>query len=114
MGNPQIGNTGNVYFTDIDAVAFATEYEDVYHVDSKGRITTFMRVFADYGGVADGGWPIRKVYQFATQIFNSYDNLKNVNSVIIATRSDTNGTTEVTYITDYEKRKDLTDLRVRH
>ena len=102
------------FFTDIDAVAFATEYEDVYHVDSKGRITTFKRVFADYGGVVDGGWPIRKVYQFATQMFNSYDNLKNVNSIIIATRSDTNGTTEVTYITDYERRKDLTDLRVRH
>ena len=102
------------YFTDIDAVAFATEYEDVYHVDTQGRITVFERVFADYGGVANGGWPIRKVYQFATQMFGSYDALKNVNSVIIATRSDTNGTTTVTYVTDYERRKDLTDLKVRH
>ena len=101
------------YFTDIDAQGYASVYEQVYHVDSKGRITKFERVFADYGGEEHGGWAIHKVYQFATQFFNSYDNLKNVNSVIIATRSDTNGTTSVTYITDYEKRRDLTDLKVR-
>ena len=101
------------FFTDIDAVGYASEYEQVYHVDSKGRITKFERVFADYGGEEHGGWAIRKVYQFATQFFNSYDNLKNVNRIIIATRSDTNGTTSVTYITDYERRMDLTDLKVR-
>ena len=102
------------YFTDIDAMSYASEYEQVYHVDSKGRITKFERVFADYEGEEHGGWAIHKVYQFATQFFNSYDNLKNVNSIIIATRSDTNGTTSVTYITDYERRRDLTDLKVRH
>ena len=29
-------------------------------------------------------------------------------------RSDTNGTTRLTYITDYERRDDLTPLKVRH
>jgi hypothetical protein len=97
------------YFTNIDAKAFIEENEEVYHVDSKGRLTHFERTFSDYKDTA-----IDKVYQFSTQFFYSYDNLKNINSVIIATRSDTNGTTKLTYITDYEIRADLTPLKVRH
>ena len=101
------------YFTNINGVSFATNDEDVYHVDGKGRITFFKRVFADYPG-SDQEAPIQKVYQFATQYFGSYDNLKNINSIIISMRSDTNGTTELQYITDYERRYDLTPLTVRY
>lgn len=97
------------YFTNINAVAFIVKEEDVWHVDTKGRITHFERTFADYNGAA-----IEKVYQFATQYFGTYDHLKNVNSVIITMRSDTNGTTKLQYITDYERRYDLTELKVRH
>ena len=97
------------YFTNINAMAFVVKEEDVWHVDTKGRITHFERTFADYNSL-----PIDKVYQFATQYFGTYDALKNVNSIIIATRSDTNGTTRLQYITDYERRYDLTDLKVRH
>ena len=97
------------YFTNINAMAFCVKEEDVWHVDVKGRITHFERTFADYNSL-----PIDKVYQFATQYFGTYDALKNVNSIIIATRSDTNGTTRLQYITDYERRYDLTDLKVRH
>lgn len=95
------------YFTNIYGRAFITDDEEVYHVDDKGRITHFKRVFADYGQA------IEKVYQFSTQYFGSYDALKNVNSIIISCRSDTNGTTRLTYITDYEKREDLTTMNVR-
>lgn len=95
------------YFTNIYGRAFITDDEEVYHVDDKGRISHFKRVFADYGQA------IEKVYQFSTQYFGSYDALKNVNSIIISCRSDTNGTTKLTYITDYEKREDLTTMNVR-
>lgn len=95
------------YFTNIYGRAFITNDEDVFHIDPKGRVTNFKRVFADYGEA------IEKVYQFSTQWFGSYDNLKNVNSIIISCRSDTNGTTKLTYITDYERREDLTTMNVR-
>ena len=97
------------YFTNINARAFVVKEEEVWHVDGRGRITHFERTFSDYNGQ-----PIDKVFQFATQYFGTYDDLKNVNSVIITMRSDTNGTTRLQYITDYERRYDLTDLKVRH
>ena len=95
------------YFTNIYGRAFITDDEEVYHIDDKGRVTHFKRVFADYGQAID------KVYQFSTQWFGSYDALKNINSIIISCRSDTNGTTKLTYITDYERREDLTTMNVR-
>lgn len=97
------------YFTNVNARAFVVKEEEVWHVDGRGRITHFERTFSDYNGQ-----PIDKVFQFATQYFGTYDDLKNVNSVIITMRSDTNGTTRLQYITDYEQRYDLTDLKVRH
>ena len=97
------------YFTNINAMAFIIKEEDLWHVDKKGRLTHFERTFADYNSQ-----PIEKVYQFATQYFGTYDHLKNVNSIIITTRSDTNGTTTLQYISDYERRYDLTPLKVRH
>lgn len=102
------------FFTNINAVAFLVYNEDVWHVDGQGRLTHFERTFADYGTDEENAAAIDKVYQFATQFFGSYDHLKNVNSIIIAMRSDTNGTTTLQYITDYERRYDLTPLKVRH
>lgn len=102
------------YFTNINAMAFIVKEEDVWHIDSKGRVTHFERTFADYGTDENNAKAIEKVFQFATQNFGTYDNLKNVNSVIITMRSDTNGTSTLQYITDYERRYDLTDLKVRH
>ena len=97
------------YFTNINAMSFIVKEEEVWHVDTKGRITHFERTFADYNSL-----PIDKAYQFSTQYFGTYDSLKNVNSVIITMRSDTNGTSTLQYITDYERRYDLTPLKVRH
>lgn len=101
------------YFTNIGGRAFIVNNEEVYHINDKGWVTHFERTFTDYLGVEGYEASIEKAYQFATQYFGTYDDLKNVNSVIIATRSDTNGTTALTYITDYERRRDLTDLKVR-
>ena len=57
-----------------------------------------------------GPGAIDKVLRFATQYFGTYDNYKTVNSVIINTRSDTDSVIDLTYMTDYEVRGDLTPL----
>jgi hypothetical protein len=44
------------------------------------------------------------------QYFGGYDRLKNVNSVVIVMRADTNSTAQLQYITDYEERWDLSPL----
>ena len=106
--NTEYRNPSWYYFTNIRGVAFASELDDLWYIDAGGRVTHFERTaFADYG---EG---IHKRYRFATQFFGGYDRLKNVNSVIITLRSDTNSETELMYITDYEKRKDLTNLSTR-
>lgn len=92
------------YFTNIHGVAFAKDQDELYHLDAEGRITKFQRIFADYDG------PIEKRYRFATQYFSGYDRLKNVNSVIIVMRSDTNALVRLIYLSDYEQREDLTPL----
>lgn len=92
------------YLTNINAVAFAVEYDDVWHLNLEGRLTHFTRNFADYGG------PIEKMYRFATQYFGGYDRLKNVNSVIIVMRPEVDCAAQLTYFTDYEERVDLMSL----
>lgn len=94
------------YWTGINAAALVREGERVWHIDGRGRLTAMERVYADYSG------PIRKVYRFATQYFGSYDRLKNINTVLVACRSDTNAELKLTYLTDWERREDKTPLRV--
>lgn len=94
------------YWSAISPVSFVLEQDTTYHLNDSGQLTKMAkRVCADYERL-----PIHKIYRFATQYFGTYDALKNVNSVIIVSRSDTNSTMTLTYITDYETRKDLTDL----
>ena len=90
------------YWTNINALAYATDLGEVYHLDGAGRLSHFEQVYADYDG------PIEKVYRFATQHFGGYDRLKNVNSVLLVMRSDTNARVTVRYITDYGTRTDGT------
>jgi hypothetical protein len=92
------------FFTKINSVAFATELDDLWHLDGAGRLTVFTRSFSDYGG------PIDKSYRFTVQNFGGYDRLKNVNSVILVLRPDANSDVSIRYITDYETRKDLVNL----
>ena len=95
------------YFDNINGQAFIQEYDDVWHFDAAGRLTHMERVYYDYDTNTGS---IDKVFRFATQFFNTYDNLKNINSVIINTRSDTNSQIHLQYLTDYETREDLTTL----
>lgn len=92
------------FYTSIGGVAFATDHDDTWHINSAGRLTKFNRLWRDYGG------PIDKSFRFTVQYFGGYDRLKNVNSVIFSLRPDTDSVTKLTYITDYESREDLTDL----
>lgn len=93
------------YMTNINARAFSRDFENVWHINADARVTHFTRNYSDYGEAID------KSYRFATQYFGGYDRLKNVNSVIFSIRPDTNSETEITYLTDYETRKDLTNLK---
>ena len=92
------------YFTNIKAVAFSIELEEVWHLGSFGELTKFGRFYTDYGE------PIDKSFRFAVQYFGGYDRLKNVNSVIFSLRPDTDTNVEITYLTDYESRKDQTNM----
>ncbi|MCR5663556.1 MAG: DUF4397 domain-containing protein [Oscillospiraceae bacterium] len=91
--------------TGIGAVAFASEGDRVWHLNAEGQLTRFARCYADYGAA------IPKSYRFAAQDFGGYDRLKNVNSVVIAMRPDTDAEATLSYITDYGTRTDPVKLR---
>lgn len=94
------------YFTNVDGAAyFQDEEHRKYHLDSAGRVTRFDRVFADYDQA------IEKLYQIPTQDFGSYDRLKDVTSLLIAVRSDTDTDVTIRYDTDYEVRWDKTMIQ---
>lgn len=98
------------YFTDIGAIGFCKEVEELWHLNKRGDLTHFIRDPDNVNRFTDYGEMIEKSYRFATQAFGGYDRLKNVNSIIVTVRHDTNNHTRVTYITDYEVRVDRTDL----
>ena len=93
------------YFTNIYAAAFFRTVGKSYHLDSRGRVSVFIRNFMDYGAA------IEKVYQFPPQFFDTYDRLKDVLHCIFTVRSDTDSVVRIVYESDYEKRADLTDIR---
>lgn len=93
------------YQTGIVGVAYFKTVDTSYHLDRRGRVTRFGRTFSDYNG------PIDKVYQFPPQFFDTYDRLKDILHCIFAVRSDTDTEIEIQYQTDYEERKDLTNIR---
>ena len=99
------GDPSWFYWTAIGARAFALDGERVCHLDAQGRLSAFSRVCADYGRA------IEKVYRFATEHFGGYDRLKNVDSVVLVMRSDTNATASLSYLTDHERREDRSELR---
>lgn len=93
------------YHTNINAVAFFGSGNIRCHMNARGRITEFQRVFGDYGQA------IQKRYQFATQTMGGYDRVKNISGVLFTVRSDTDTVIHITYTTDHEIRKDLTPIR---
>lgn len=94
------------YFDNIHATDFITsDAGEHYHLGNNGSLTAMQRNFMDYGGSID------KVYRFATQNMGSYDKLKNIVGVLFSVRGDTDTDIDVEYVTDYERRKDLTPIR---
>lgn len=104
-GLSEPGDPSWFYWTEIGARAFALDGEKLCHLDAQGRLSRFERVCADYGRA------IEKLYRFATEHFGGYDRLKNVDSVVLVMRSDTNATASLRYITDHEQREDRSELR---
>ena len=92
--------------TNTNAVALICEGGEIYHVDGAGRVTGLHNNYNDYGEA------IERVFRFPTMNFGSYDCRKNVNSVIVTLGAYEPEDTEIWYLTDYEERKDLTNLRV--
>ena len=92
-------------FDNIRGIAFLMGEQAEYQLTADGHVDIYRRNFADY----EGG--IRKKYRFAAQNFGGYDRLKDVSTVLFAVRGDTDTDMEITYVTDYEKRKDRTNLR---
>lgn len=102
----QISNPCWYLFTEIYAAAFFMDGATrLYHLDAHGRLTRFDRCWADYGEA------IAKVYTSPTFWFGSYDRLKDVTSLLMAVRGDTNTSINIRYDTDYETRYDLTPIR---
>ena len=94
------------YLTNTGAVALICESNEIFHIDGQGRLTGLHAVYNDYGE------PIERLFRFPIMNFGSYDNRKNVNSVIVTLGAYEVENTELWYLTDYETRKDLTNLQV--
>ena len=79
---------------------------DFYFVDPSGRIVKVQSAFEDFGRA------IERYYRIGSQYFESYDQLKNVNSVIVSLGTDFISDSTLTYYTDYATWNDPTNLQV--
>ena len=93
------------YLTNTNAVAYILG-DEIFHLDVQGRLTVLQEAFNDYGEA------IERIYRFPMSTFGGYDRRKNVNSVILTLGAFESEDTELTYITDYEERADLTNPEV--
>ena len=93
------------YFTGIGAAAFFERDGELCHLDGAGRVTALRNCFHDHGG------PILKRYRFAVQHMGSYQRRKDVTGVLLTVRGDTDTTVDVTYETDWERRREVTPIR---
>ena len=92
--------------TNTNAVALICEAGEIYHLNGLGSVSGLHNEFNDYGET------IERLFRFPTMNFGSYDCRKNVNSVIVTLGAYELEDTELWYLTDYETRKDLTNLQV--
>ena len=94
------------YLTGMNAVALIQEAGEIFHINQQGRLSGLHNQYNDYG------YPFERLFRFPTMNFGSYDNRKNVNSVIVTLGAYELENTELWYLTDYETRKDLMNLQV--
>lgn len=102
------------YLTGIPAIAFCQAADEVHYVTADGRIAA-MGAFTDaespfYGfAYTDFGQPIPKRYTTPVLFFGDNDRLKDINSVILTVSANTWSRMHITYTTDCETRRDLTE-----
>ena len=94
------------YLTNTNAVALICEAGEIFHIDFSGRLSGLHNLYNDYG------CPFERLFRFPTMNFGSYDNRKNVNSIIVTLGAYEPENTGLWYLTDYETRQDLTNLQV--
>lgn len=92
------------YFTNMNMRGWFRTYEQTLFGLPEGTIGMWDSVLTDFGE------PIVKKFTFATQFFETYEVLKDVLKVILVVRSDTGTAVDITYVTDYETRKDKTPI----
>ena len=92
--------------TNTNAVALICEAGEIYHLNGLGSVSGLHNAYNDYGE------SVERLFRFPTMNFVSYDCRKNVNSVIVTLGAYELEDTELWYLTDYETRKDLTNLQV--
>ena len=96
------------YHTNIRAKAFfkAIDREaKLWHIDAQSRVTEFVRNFEDYDGA------IKKIYQLPYMSLGTYDRLKNIMSVIIATRYDRQQDIDIDWQCDYCVEKERNSIK---
>lgn len=95
------------YHTGIHAKAFFKTIDKeakLWHIDEQSRVTEFVRNYKDY----DRGIP--KEYQFPYLNFGAYDHLKNIESVLIATRYDHRQDIRIEWQCDYCTEKERNNI----
>ena len=111
------GNPSWFFHTDIGGVGFVPmENDTLYEVTQGGVVADFENgVFYDkisYVNNVLTETPINKVFWFPPRYLGGYDRLKNVMSAIFNTKSETDQNTTITYICDYSRRNDPTNIKV--
>lgn len=96
------------FFNNINARSFIKRAGTLWHIDMEGRLTKMVRSYSDYDEA------IEKRYVFPPQFFGTFDRLKDVTVVIFALKSSTSTSIELTYNTDWETRKDLTNINTSY
>lgn len=95
------------YHTGIRAKAFFKTIDreaKLWHIDSQSRVTEFVRNYEDYGRA------IPKEYQFPYMSFGAYDRLKNITSVLLATRYDRQQDIVIDWQCDYTTERERNDI----
>ena len=99
----------------ISAMAYFQDITTLGYVNALGQVIKRVDGYSDCG-VENGvevALPINKRYVFPTMFFSTYDRMKNVNTVIVTMRSDTDTTAHLRYSCDWIDRDDPTPLETK-
>ena len=98
----------------IKAIAYFHDVGEVGYLSEKAQVVMFAKqtfIDCDFDSAETGAYKgIDKYYQFPTMFYDTYDRLKNVNSIVFSIRGDTNTRVRISYSCDYMDRDDPTDM----